>query len=166
MHEKINSIGDQIRLIFGFDIPVPPGSRALASAKLILVNGNSKVAFAATSGVVGYQSLDAAWIRGKGRIPTCEQANINCYRVATKAINMPNVKGVQGNFYPIIPYTVLVAGNKRGDFGIHFDANVPGSAGCIVIRQRDHWQIFEKSMKALWDKDIIAVDLYVQHTIK
>ena len=161
-----NSGSTNTQLTFGFNIAVPPGAKTLAGGKLILVNSNNKIAFSATSGLPGYQSLDCAYIRGKGRIPTCEQVNLKCYRVATKPIHLPSTKGVEGNFYAIIPYMVLVAGNKRGDFGIHYDANVPGSAGCIAVRQRDHWNLFEKCMKALWDADIIAVDLYVKHFLR
>lgn len=166
MAQLSNSIADLTHLTFGFNTAVPPNATNLAGGKLILVNGNSKISFSATSGLPGYQSLDRAGIRGKGRIPTCNQVNLKCYRVATKPINLPRIKGVEGNFYAIIPYMVLVAGNKRGDFGIHYDANVPGSAGCIVIRQRDHWSLFEKCMKTLWDADIIAIDLYVKHFLK
>lgn len=150
------------RLDFSFNSTQPPSPSTLAPGKLILVNGNSKIAFSATSGLPGYQTSNSAWIRGKGRIPSCEQANITCYRVATKALSLPGVKGVEGNFYAIIPYTVLVNGNKRGDFGIHFDANVPGSAGCIAIRQRNHWKLFEEAMKSLWEANIIAIDLHVK----
>lgn len=154
---------DLIHLTFGFNMDVPPKSPVLASGKLILVNNSSKMAFSATSGLPGYQSLDSAGIRGKGRIPTCEQANLHCYRVATTPIAMPKIRGVEGSFYPITPYRVLVGNNKRGDFGIHYDANVPGSAGCIVIRQRDHWKLFQEIMDQLWERDIIAVDLYVKN---
>lgn len=45
----------------------------------------------------------------------------------------------------IFPFEVNLGGLSRGDFGIYFDANVPG-AGCIVIRQQDHWDLFRNQM--------------------
>jgi hypothetical protein len=38
-------------------------------------------------------------------------------------------KGVEGMFYHITPDPFC----GRGELGLHRDANVPGSAGCIVV---------------------------------
>jgi hypothetical protein len=62
---------------------------------------------------------------------------------------MPQIKGVEGNFYKINPHEVKTdKGGVRGDFGIHLDANVPGSMGCIVM-DRKNFDGFEKRMKSL-----------------
>ncbi len=55
---------------------------------------------------------------------------------------MPNVKGVEGSFFAISPFAVKLTNVTRGDFGIQFDANVPGSARCIASRKQDHWDMF------------------------
>ena len=74
---------------------------------------------------------------------------------------MPNTKGVEGNFYKINPYLVRTdKGGERGDFGIHKDANVVGSAGCIVMTE-DRFKSFEKRMQELYNQGIKEIPLTV-----
>ncbi|CCQ57157.1 MAG: hypothetical protein MK111_24450 [Crocosphaera sp.] len=42
---------------------------------------------------------------------------------------------------------VNIWGKTRGDFGIHFDTNAPGSAACVVIRNKPAWDAFQQMMK-------------------
>ena len=149
------------RLMFCFNREVPATSRNLEQGAIILVNKYSNTKFAATSGLPGYQYIEASKFKGKGRAPTCKQVNIKSYLVATNPLPMPNIKGVGGNFYPITPFIVSVDGNPRGDLGIHRDANVPGSAGCLVITIPDHWVKFEAAMKALSDDKILSIPLFI-----
>lgn len=149
------------RLMFCFNREVPTTSRNLEQGAIILVNKYSNTKFAATSGLPGYQYWGASKIKRAGRIPTCKQANITNYLVATNPIYMPNTKGVNGNFYPITPFAVSVNGSPRSDFGIHNDTNVPGSAGCPVITIPDHWVKFEEAMKALRDVKILSIPLFI-----
>lgn len=150
-----------LRLTFCFNREVPTTSRNLEHGRIILVNGNSNIAFATTSGLPGYQYKEASKIKGRGRAPTCKQANIKSYLVATNPLAMPNTKGINGNFYAITPFIVSVNGSPRGDLGIHRDANVPGSAGCLVITIPDHWIKFEAAMKVLADAKILSVPLFI-----
>jgi hypothetical protein len=106
----------------------------------------------ASSGQPGYQSRSAQRVRGKGIIPP-----YHGYRVDSAAVELPGVKGVEGSFYPILPYRV----GDRGDFGIHFDANVPGSAGCIVIKNWKPWQEFRGWMLAQGGSEIPLAISYV-----
>lgn len=129
--------------------------------KLILDNGASKISFMATSGIGGYQSLEHSGIRRKGRLPSCKQASIPNYTLSLNGIYLPNVKGVNGLFYPILPFEVNSVNGKRSDLGIHFDANVPGSSGCIVIKQIDHWETFKKAMKHIASTGIKSIPLFV-----
>jgi hypothetical protein len=56
------------------------------------------------------------------------------YEVDTQPLDLTHQAGVRGNFFRILPFEVLTnKGTKRGDFGIHLDANAPGSLGCIVM---------------------------------
>ncbi len=67
-----------------------------------------------------------------------------------------HVKGVEGNFYRIMPYEVTTkSGGKRSALGIHRDANLPGSMGCIVMDQRN-FDDFEETMA--WVRETIYVD--------
>lgn len=69
-----------------------------------------------------------------GMLPPAYRCKGNfMWSVATKPIPMPNHRGVRGNFYQIFPFEVITdKGGKRSDFGIHLDADAPGSLGCIV----------------------------------
>ncbi len=86
------------------------------------------------------QRFDCLESPGKGPIPANNVIGVDCYSVSTTPIYMPGVKGVEGNFYKINPHMVTVNGLKRGDFGVHFDANAPGSSGCVVLRTSVGWE--------------------------
>ena len=79
---------------------------------------------------------------------------------------MPEVKGVEGSFYAISPFSVKMPGVTRGDFGIHFDPvhGTPGSAGCIVIRDQAHWDIFRKEIGQFRLDGIQSIPLSVNYT--
>jgi hypothetical protein len=102
----------------------------------------------ATSSVDSKQGIEDFHQRG-GLIPPNYRSSAKRYTVLTKPIPMPQIKGVEGNFYKINPHEVKTdKGGVRGDFGIHLDANVPGSMGCIVM-DRKNFDGFEKRMKSL-----------------
>ncbi len=86
------------------------------------------------------QRFDCLSSPGKGPIPTNNVIGVDCYIVSTTPIYMPGVRGVEGNFYKINPHMVTVNGVQRGDFGVHFDANAPGSSGCVVLRTAVGWE--------------------------
>jgi hypothetical protein len=96
--------------------------------------------YIATSGLPNNQRFDCLESLGKGPIPANNVIGVDCYSVSTTPIYMPGVRGVEGNFYKINPHMVTVNGVQRGDFGIHFDANAPGSSGCVVLRTAVGWQ--------------------------
>jgi hypothetical protein len=125
-------------------------SDRLASGRLFLYDGSDPIdAWVATSGLPGSQDRGDWSIRGRGYIPPIEFTNAKQWRVKTEAIDSSGVKGVEGLFYPILPLMVaLKSGNNRGAFGVHFDANTPGSAGCIVIRNQSPWEEFKGWMAA------------------
>lgn len=78
----------------------------------------------ATSGIGGYQYPGAHTIRGRGCLPPAKDWKISTsgYYLATK--------GVEGFFFHITPDPRF----GRGELGLHRDANVPGSSGCIVVK--------------------------------
>ena len=82
----------------------------------------------------------------------------------TSPISMPHVKGVAGNFYQILPFQVHTdKGGVRGDFGIHLDANAPGSLGCIVM-SKDRFTQFESWMTKLRSSGVERVPLFVRYS--
>lgn len=120
--------------------------------------------YIATSGLPNNQRFDCLSSPGKGPIPANNVIAVDCYCVSTTPIYMPKVKGVEGNFYKINPHMVTVDGVQRGDFGVHFDTNTPGSAGCVVLRTAVGWQAFEKDMKNLLTSGVKQIPLLVSYS--
>jgi hypothetical protein len=120
--------------------------------------------YIATSGLPDNQRFDCLSSPGRGPIPQNSLIGVDCYQVSTTPIHMPSVRGVSGNFYKINPHEVTVSGVERGDFGVHFDANVPGSSGCVVLRTSIGWQAFEKDMKALLTYGVNEIPLLVSYS--
>lgn len=98
----------------------------------------------------------------------CIPAN-NCtkdrkYHILTKPEDSSRVKGVEGNFYRIYPYTVnTTKGTKRTALGIHKDAGVTGSLGCIVLSPGRFFS-FEYNMEVLRKQGITQIPLQVQYS--
>lgn len=135
----------------------------LIEGRLLLIDSDEITnTYIACSGQPSHQSSGSVATRGRGPIPSSLDVTEK-YTVATLPISLPNVQGVSGNFYKINPHFVKINGVQRGDFGIHFDANVPGSAGCVVIRNRDAWAHFQEEMKSLAKLDIKQIPLLVSY---
>lgn len=95
--------------------------------------------------------------------PEYRVPNLRAWEVETTPINLAHVKGVEGNFYKILPFMVKTdKGSERGDFGVHRDANTPGSLGCIVM-SGDRFKHFEQEMKRLKDLAIAKIPLFVTY---
>lgn len=152
------------RLEFNMQLAGGIGWDLLEGTLLIKKNiDNANVKLRVTSGLAGYQKKGDWRIKGRGYIPPSQQIIPQKWFVSTQRLWMPNVKGVEGSFYAIAPFQIFLPGVARGDFGIHFDANVPGSAGCIVIRQQDHWDLFRKQMELFRLDAIQQVPLFVSY---
>lgn len=107
----------------------PLGSQTLAEGRLECYDRDGLgVIIPATSGAPGFQSNANYWIVSKGPLPP-GQYTVNLEPEAKEA------RGIEGDFFRIFPVEVTHADGKtkRSGFGIHRDANAPGSAGCIVI---------------------------------
>ena len=141
--------------------------RELIEGRLLLIDVHLGIiadTFIATSGLPGYQSVNQQNLKGKGTIPVPSLAGIPRYRVTTNPISMRLVKGVEGDFFKIDPHGVKVQGVDRGDFGIHRDANAPGSAGCIVVRNFAAWEVFRQWMQRLDAHGLNEVPLLVSYS--
>ncbi|MDJ0600342.1 MAG: hypothetical protein QNJ37_16060 [Crocosphaera sp.] len=88
--------------------------------------------------------------------------NLDHYTVQTTPIYLPQ-RGIEGNFFKIDPHLVNIWGKTRGDFGIHFDANAPGSAGCVVIRNKSAWDAFQEMMGHYRNAGLKSVPLIVEY---
>ena len=134
----------------------------LIEGRLLLLDSESPTVannYIAASGLPNNQTFDCLSSRGRGSIPANNIIGIDHYQVSTTPLYMPSVKGVEGNFYKISPDTVTINGVERGDFGVHFDANVPGSSGCVVIRTA-----FQEDMKAIFTSGVKQMPLLVSYS--
>ena len=110
----------------------------------------------ATSGINPHQGPDDWNIRGAGPIPP--QKNIS---IDLTPIYLPQ-RGIEGNFYPVKPFNF---NNGRGDFGVHRDANVPGTAGCIGIISGVDWAETERVFKSLAEDGHKSIPLVVSYNL-
>jgi hypothetical protein len=102
-----------------------------------------------TSSQAHSQKLGSDYIRGGLIPPTYHCQDLTQYQVLTKSLDLTHIAGVRGSFYQILPYQIdTLQGTKRSDFGIHLDANVPGSMGCIVM-DGINFVDFERQMSKL-----------------
>jgi len=146
-----------------FTLDTAKSNRLIEGLLQLFKNGAEINAYRVTCSVAGKQG-DGAWKQRGGLIPPSNELGVKEYLVDTKPIYMPQVKGVEGNFYRITPYSVPTKGGVvRGDFGIHFDANVPGSLGCIVLRTTRGWEAFQRDIKKLAGISIDQIPLVVEY---
>ena len=142
-------------------------SNSLIEGRLLLIDTTANKIldeFRATSGCAGWQEPNEVSARGKGPIPKNSEVGIPHYTVQTNPLNLAHVKGVEGLFYKIDPHSVIIGGVARGDFGIHADRNVPGSAGCVVCTSETGWQGFQKQMKLLAATGVTSIPLLVSYS--
>ncbi|MFB2979685.1 hypothetical protein [Microseira sp. BLCC-F43] len=145
------------KLIFSMDLR-DSCSLLWGNLKLIYPDGTD-VDYLATSGATGWQGKEDQWTRARGPIPQGFE-----YRVTTNSYYLAT-KGVEGQFFHITPDPVRSSGGvTRGEFGVHFDANVPGSAGCIVLRNKLGFEAFCDRMKQIASLGIKSIPLQVVYS--
>jgi len=116
----------------------------------------TKIDYLATSGCRQWQQPEDQSAVARGPIPAGH------YQIPTTPYWV-ETRGVEGWFFHITPDPVIVNGVTRGEFGIHFDANVPGSAGCIVLRNFSGWRRFCERMEAIAKCGIKSILLEVRY---
>ena len=135
-----------------FSMELRPASQLLRGRLVLMEGARMREQYIATSGAPQWQQWNDQGVKAAGPIPRCDQVGIPFYEVLTKADFVPaSVQpGIAGNFYEIFPNQVTTKeGSKRSHFGIHFDANAPGSAGCVVLTTDGGWEGFQRQMARL-----------------
>jgi hypothetical protein len=119
--------------------------------------------YIALSGLPGWQAWEDQDAKARGPLPRPDKAKIPCYQVATKPhwVSAADQPGIAGNFYDILPSFV---DNDRGLFGIHFDANVLGTAGCVGIKNAIAWADFQDRMTKIAALGIEKIPLMVGYS--
>lgn len=156
-------------LVFKMDLPDSARS-GLVAGKLLVLNESGKLidSYNATSGCPRCQYKTSQHRRGVGPLPECRKVGITSYSVPTRGYYL-GTAGVGGNFYHITPDPVTIRGVRRGEFGIHRDANwprIPGSAGCIVMTGKNgkkEFARFERLMSKLRGQGISKLSLLVAY---
>lgn len=151
------------RINFNLRLPYTGAARLLLGQLVIHTPKKVYAYYEATSGCIGYQFKGAQKLKGRGPLPASAQIAPLDYRVSTSPVSLKQVKGVEGNFYPITPFMVSYSGINRGDFGIHADKNVPGSAGCIVLPMPIQWHLFEQLMQVVRSTGVKDLPLSVNY---
>lgn len=115
----------------------PLGSQTLAEGSLeCFSTDGSGLILPATSGAPGFQSNANYWTVGKGPLPPGVNYSVKMEPEPKEA------RGIEGDFFRVHPVKMTNGATERAGFGIHRDANAPGSAGCIVILGRLHFARF------------------------
>lgn len=165
--------GNYPRLEFSMKLAVDPKQWEFTEGVLLIKKNadNAGVKLKATSGLAGYQKSGDWRIKGRGCIPPSKQLIPHQWSVSTLRLFMPDVRGVEGSFYQISPFEIRLPGVVRGDFGIHADAGFPhktagnaGSAGCIVIRDQSHWDLFRQQIELFKLDGIQQIPLSVEYS--
>ena len=99
-----------------------------------------------------------------GCLPANNVTKTRKYHILTTPEDSRHVRGVEGSFYRIYPNVIKTTkGTVRSACGIHKDANLPGSLGCIVISP-DRFRSFEQWMTKLKAKSVNKISLQVQYS--
>jgi hypothetical protein len=112
--------------------------------------------YLATSGLPDWQRPEDQWVRAKGPIPAGQ------YEIPSEAYWL-ETRGVEGFFFHITPDPVGSGDRTRSELGVHHDANVPGTAGCIGIINWDGWNAFCRRMAKIASLGIKTLPLKVEY---
>lgn len=145
----------QHQLIFTMALAI---SKKLIYGNLRLIYADNQIIdYLATSGLPDWQRPEDQWTRGKGPIPAGE------YQIPSEAYWL-DTRGVEGLFFHITPDPVVSNnGITRAELGIHFDANVPGTSGCIGLINPEGWEGFCRRMAKISSLGVTSVPLKVEY---
>lgn len=127
-----------------------------------LDDGNLKI-WMATSSTANRQTYHKQFQR-YGCLPANNVTKTRKYHILTTPEDSRHVKGVEGNFYRIYPNVInTIQGTVRTACGIHRDANLPGSLGCVVLTD-NRFKDFEQTIASLKTQGIKKIPLQVQYS--
>ena len=127
-----------------------------------LEKGNLAI-WVATSSTSHRQKYDWQFKRN-GCLPANNNTLTRKYHILTMPEDSRHVRGVEGSFYRIYPNEIrTTAGTTRTACGIHKDANLPGSLGCIVMSP-NRFISFENAMANLKGIGVTKLPLQVQYS--
>lgn len=127
-----------------------------------LEKGNLAI-WTATSSGASRQTYEKQFLRN-GCLPANNNTITKKYHILTTPEDSRHVKGVEGSFYRIYPNHIKTTQNTTRSYcGIHKDANLPGSFGCIVMTP-DRFKNFESWMQRLKKIGVTQLPLQTQYS--
>jgi hypothetical protein len=133
-------------------------SQKLIVGNLQLIYPNGQIIdYLATSGLPDYQRPGDEWVRGKGPIPAGEN-----YQIPTEPYWL-NTRGVEGFFFHVTPDPVGSGDRIRSELGVHWDANVPGTSGCIGLINWEGWEALCRRLSKIASLGIKSLPLRVRY---
>ena len=139
-----------------FTMPLGKSTQLITgSLKLIYPNGEI-IDYLATSGIPDWQRPEDQWTRAKGPIPA------GTYEIPTEPYWL-DTRGIEGLFFHITPDPVGSGDRIRSELGVHYDANTPGTSGCIGLINKDGWEGFCRRMAKISAQRITTMSLKVQY---
>lgn len=143
-----------MQLIFTMGLRV--ASELLHGSLELIYPDGKRIDYLATSGCADWQRPGDEWARGKGPIPQGD------YEIPTDPYWL-ETRGIEGFFFHITPDPVVSDKGVRAELGIHFDANVPGTAGCIGLVNEVGWRGFCDRMAAIAESGVKSLPLKVRY---
>ena len=139
-----------------FEMNLAPSNSLIYGSLNLCYPTGEVIRYMATSGCTGWQQPGDEWAIARGPLPAGE------YRIPTTPYWL-DTRGVEGWFFHITPDPVVGSGGRRSELGIHFDANVPGSAGCLVLTNRSGWERFCDRLAEIAKNGVRSIPLHVKY---
>jgi hypothetical protein len=139
-----------------FTMPLAQSQSLITGSLKLIYSDGQVIDYLATSGLPDYQRPDDQWVRGKGPIPA------GIYEIPTESYWL-NTRGVEGLFFHITPDPVGFGDRIRSELGIHWDANVPGTSGCVGLINWEGWEGFCRRMANIASQSIEKLLLEVKY---
>ena len=140
-----------------FTMPLGISQNLILGNLRLIYPDKTPIDYLATSGLPNYQRPDDQWARGKGPIPAGDK-----YEIPTEPYWL-ETRGVEGNFFHISPDPVGSGDRTRSELGIHWDANVPGTSGCIGLINWGGWEGFCRRMATIASLGVKNISLKVEY---
>jgi hypothetical protein len=139
-----------------FTMPLVPSRKLITGTLKLIYPDGQEINYLATSGLPDWQRPDDQWVRGKGPIPKGD------YEIPTEPY-WSEARGVEGLFFHITPDPVGSGDRIRSELGVHYDANVPGTSGCIGLINWEGWEGFCRRMSNIAALRVESLPLKVQY---
>lgn len=139
-----------------FSLPLADSPNLIFGNLKLSYPDGQEINYLATSGCTGWQRPEDQSARARGPIPAGE------YEIPTIPYWL-DTRGIEGWFFHLTPDPVKISGVLRGEFGIHFDAGGPGSAGCIVLKNFSGWKGFCTRLQAIAESGVRAIAVSVKY---